>query len=181
MLKQIHSDRIVEADGSPGVIGEGDALIGGRPGVLVGVRTADCVPILMVDTRRRAVAAVHAGWRGSSAAIARKCVELLEQRYGSDPADVQAAIGPAIGACCYQVGPEVAQRFAGWFPQFAGVDRPVNIDLAAVNRKQLEEAGVPARQIHGGAPCTFCAAELHSYRRDGPHAGRLISAIGIRR
>lgn len=181
MVKQVHSARVLEADGRAGYIGEADALLTDRPGLLVGVRSADCVPLLLADIRRRSVAAVHAGWRGSAAEIARNTVELLRSRYHADPADILAAIGPAIGMCCYQVGPEVAKRFVRWRPEFAGVEGPVNLDLAAINRIQLEQAGVPPEQIFGNAPCTFCApGEFHSYRRDGAHAGRLIAAIGIR-
>ncbi len=181
MLKQVHSSRVVAVDGAAGCIGEGDALIANRPGMLVGVRTADCVPVLLVDARRRAVAAVHAGWRGSADRIVQNAVTAMRAEYGTDPADVHAAIGPCIRECCYQVGPEVAQRFAGWIPALAGVESPVKIDLAAVNRSQLEDAGVPAEQIYDYALCTRCLVEhFHSYRREGARSGRMISAVGIR-
>lgn len=181
MLKQVHSSRVVAVDSSAGYIGEGDALISNRPGMLVGVRTADCAPVLLVDARRRAVAAVHAGWRGSAEEIARIAVEAMRAEYGTDPADIHAAIGPCIRECCYEVGPNVAQRFARWIPALAGVESPVRIDLAAVNRMQLENAGVPGGQIYNCDLCTRCLAEdFHSYRRDGARSGRIISAIGIR-
>jgi hypothetical protein len=181
MLKQVHSADVVPADGGAGCIGEGDALITDHPGTLVGVRTADCVPVLLVDMRRRAVAAVHAGWRGSADQIVRNAIDALHTKYGSAPADVYAAIGPCIRECCYEVGPDVAQKFAAWFPDLASIASPVRINLARVNRLQLERAGVPSGQIYDSGMCTRCMAEdFHSYRRDGAKSGRMISAIGVR-
>ncbi len=181
MLRQVHSSLVIAADGAAGCAGEGDALISNRSGVLVGVRTADCAPVLLVDVRRRAVAAIHAGWRGSAGEIARLAVEALRANYGTDPLDIYAAIGPCIRECCYEVGPDVAQRFARWIPALDGVELPVKIDLAAVNRRQLESAGVPAGQIYDCGLCTRCLVEdFYSYRRDGARSGRMISAIGIR-
>jgi YfiH family protein len=181
MARQVHSTRVLEADGRTGYIGEADALIANRPGLLIGIRTADCVPILLADARRRAVASVHAGWRGTAGEIARHALEALRRTYGTEAADVHVAIGPAIGPCCYEVGPEVARRFAAWFEELRGINRPVKIDLPAANRLQLIDAGVPPEQIYSGAPCTFCAADqFYSYRREGSRAGRMIAAIGIR-
>jgi YfiH family protein len=181
MLKQVHSSRVVVVDSATGYIGEGDALISDRPGMLVGVRTADCVPVLLLDARRRAVAVIHAGWRGSADEIAHNAVAAMRAEYGTEPADIHAAIGPCIRECCYEVGPDVAQRFARWIPALAGVESPVGIDLAAVNRMQLENAGVPVGQIYDCCLCTRCLVEdFHSYRRDGARSGRMISAIGIR-
>jgi YfiH family protein len=110
-LKQIHSSTCLPAGGRAGLIGEGDALLEDAPGAVVAVRTADCIPILLVDGRRRAVAAVHAGWRGTAAGIAWRAVEGMRERFGTDAVDVHAAIGPGIGACCFEVGPEVAAVF----------------------------------------------------------------------
>ena len=119
------------------MLGEGDALLEDQPGSVVAVKTADCIPILLVDERRRAVAAVHAGWRGTAARIAADAVAAMGERFGTRPEDLHAAIGPGIGACCYEVGPEVAAQFGG---QGRG-----HIDLTAANRRQLEEAGVTPR------------------------------------
>ncbi len=180
-LKQIHSAQIHIAHRSGGRIGEGDALLTGERDLLVGVRTADCVPILLVDTRLRAVAAIHAGWRGSAQAITSRTLSALQDHFGTATRDVFAAIGPSIGACCYQVGADVAAQFTPWHPELDGVGEPVRIDLAEINARQLVEAGVLPDRIYKNPPCTQCCAEtLHSYRRDKEAAGRMISAIGIR-
>ena len=180
MLKQIHSARVVLARDSMGIIGEGDALITDRPGLLVSIRTADCVPILIVDSRNRAVAAVHAGWRGTAQGIVIRSISELARHFGTSPKDVYVAIGPAIGPCCYEVGPEVARKFAQWWPELDGASHPIKLDLAATNYRQLVGTGVEKDKIATSAPCTCCTDTLHSYRRDKHAAGRMISAIGIR-
>lgn len=178
-LKQTHSARIVVAS-NPGRIGEGDALISSEPGLLVGVRTADCVPVLLFDSEKRAVAVIHAGWRGTAQQIVVCTLSELAGHFGTLLRDVYAAIGPAIGHCCYQVGPEVARQFAAWWPELEGAAQPVQFDLVETNRRQLVGAGINPERIFAGAPCTSCTDTLHSYRRDKEAAGRLISAIGIR-
>jgi YfiH family protein len=179
MLKQIHSDHIERVDGGRGYFGEGDALVTDRPGVLIGVRTADCVPILIADPEHRAVAAVHAGWRGTVEDIAAKAVSRLTNEYGSKPEDLHAALGPSIGPCCYEVGPEVAARFRPWVSDLTA-GKKTHLDLIEVNQRQLTQAGLNPANIYAGSPCTNCGpAELHSYRRDGPKAGRMIAAIGV--
>jgi polyphenol oxidase len=166
-LRQVHSARVLVAD-RPGVAGDGDALVTERAGVTLSVRTADCYPILLVDVESRVVAAVHAGWRGTSAGIA---VEAL-RRMNATPERVWAAIGPGIGACCYEVGAEVAQLF--------GQLHARRLDLAEANRRQLLEAGVPDRNIDVLRRCTRCDGErFHSYRRDHQEAGRMISWITV--
>jgi YfiH family protein len=117
VLRQIHSDVIHLVETIPATPLQGDALVSNTPGILLGVQTADCVPILLADTRHRAVAAIHAGWRGTLARIAAKTIGRMQMEFGTRPADVVAAIGPAIHRCSYEVGPEVAQAFAGQFPQ----------------------------------------------------------------
>lgn len=172
-LRQVHSDACVAAGGRRGLLGQGDALLENTPGSAVAVRTADCIPILLADERRRAVAVVHAGWRGTVAGIARRAVEALGASFGSEPADLHAAIGPGIGKCCYEVGPDVAVQF--------GESGRARIDLAAANRSQLLEAGVTPRRIYASNLCTMCLGdEFHSYRRDRDAAGRLYSFAGIR-
>ena len=171
-LKQIHSTECVAAEGRGGVLGTGDALLEDTPGAVVAVKTADCVPLLLVDPAHRAVAAVHAGWRGAAANIAQRAVAAMGARFGSRAGDLHAAIGPAIGPCCYEVGPEVAAQF--------GVNGRAHIDLAATLRRQLEAAGVSAPRIYQAAICTRCTpAEFHSFRRDGAPAGRQYSWAGI--
>jgi len=140
---------------------------------VVAVRTADCIPILLVDERRRAVAAVHAGWRGTVARIAAQAVAAMSRRFGTHAADLHAAIGPGIGKCCYEVGAEVAAHFSG---QGRG-----HIDLAAANRRQLQEAGVTPERVYTSNLCTMCRAEeFDSFRRDQEAAGRMYSFAGIR-
>jgi YfiH family protein len=179
-LKQIHSAKVVTASNGAGRLGEGDALITAQPGLLAAIRTADCVPILLLDAEKRIVAAVHAGWRGTAQQIAAGTISELKGQFGTLLRDVYAAIGPAIGPCCYQVGPEVAQRFTRWWPALEGIDGPTHLDLVETNRRQLIEAGVPPDRVSTGAPCTACTGTLHSFRRDKDAAGRMISAIGIR-
>ena len=172
-LKQIHSSSCVPAEGRTGILGEGDALLEDRPGGVVAVKTADCIPILLLDERLRAVAAVHAGWRGTVARIAREAVAAMEWRFGTRASDLHAAIGPGIGKCCYEVGAEVAA-------QFGGLGRG-HIDLAAANRRQLEESGVTGRRIYTSNLCTMCRGEeFFSFRRDHDAAGRMYSFAGIR-
>jgi polyphenol oxidase len=171
-LKQVHSSTCIPGEGRSGILGEGDALLENSPGSVVAVKTADCVPILVVDERRRAVAAVHAGWRGTVARILPAAVDAMRDRFGTDPTDVHAAIGPAIGPCCYEVGPEVAAQFGG---QGRG-----HIDLPSTNRAQLIETGVTPGRIYTSSLCTRCnSVEFHSFRRDKEAAGRLYSFVGI--
>ena len=171
-LKQIHSSSCVPAEGRAGLLGEGDALIENQPGSVVAVKTADCIPVLLVDERRRVVAAVHAGWRGTAARIAADAVALMGRRFGTSAVDLHAAIGPGIGECCYEVGAEVAEHFGG---QGRG-----HIDLAAANRRQLEESGVTQGRIYASNLCTMCRiGEFHSFRRDKDAAGRMYSFAGV--
>ena len=173
MLKQIHSATCVDAEGRCGMVGEGDALVEKMPGAVVAVRTADCIPILLVDERNRAVAAVHAGWRGTVGRIAQHAIAAMRDRFGTKPADLHAAIGPGIGRCCYEVGPEVAAQF--------GERGKANIDLTESNRAQLVGAGVTAGRVYASNLCTMCRAdEFHSFRRDREAAGRMHSFAGIR-
>jgi YfiH family protein len=175
-LKQIHSDIVYYAD-KAGCLGEGDALVTDTPGVRVGIRTADCVPILLVDPEKRAVGAVHAGWRGTVARLVQRTIEQMTQSFGSIPEHVHAAIGPCIARCCFEVGPEVAKEFQPWLT-YTGLR--THVDLVEVNLKQLEEAGVPQAQIDTSALCTVCDADqFHSFRRDREASGRMVAAIGI--
>jgi polyphenol oxidase len=172
-LKQTHSDKIVVADDRKGCLEQGDALITSEPGNLIGVRTADCVPVLIADPEHRAVAVIHAGWRGTSAEIVTKAVAKLTSEFGSRPAAMRAAIGPAIGPCCYEVGPEVSALFHTAGP---------TVDLLAANQAQLLRAGLTPEHIDVSEFCTLCYGdgEFHSFRRDKESSGRMVSAIGIR-
>ena len=208
VLKQIHSDVIHPFEAVPGETCKGDASISNRSGLLLGVQTADCVPILLVDPKKRAVAAVHAGWRGTLARIVAKTIGQLQMRFGSRPADLLAAIGPSIGGCCYEVGTEVATQFtsqfsdaADYFDELRTGDEPnplqwlnmmppghqpppknVLLDLRKANRAQLLAAGLREANIVVSDFCTACRPDLFfSYRKQGPVSGRMLSAIGIGR
>ena len=172
-LKQIHSSSCVAAEGRSGILGEGDALLENAPGHVVAIKTADCIPVLLIDERGRAVAAVHAGWRGTVGRIAARAAEAMGRRFGTRAQDIHAAIGPGIGKCCYEVGAEVAAQFGG--------QGRAHIDLAAINRRQLEEIGVTPSRIYASNLCTMCGSEeFHSFRRDKDAAGRMYSFAGIR-
>ena len=180
-LKQVHGATVVEApwEGTP----EADAAVAGQPGLLLGIETADCLPILLVDPGRGRVAAAHAGWRGTAAGVARRAVESLTRR-GSAAEDLQAAAGPAIGPCCYEVGEDLRRAFGTDGERFfsAGPRGRPHFDLRAANVDQLRAAGIPAARIHHVADCTRCLADLYpSYRRDGPGAGRMVSYVGFTR
>ena len=179
-LRQVHSARLVEAgQWREGL--EADGLAGAGAPVRLAVKTADCVPLLLYDPRRRAVAAIHAGWRGTVQQIGLAAVRFLAERFGSHPPDLLAALGPAIGGCCYEVGPEVAVQFRDWFPERNGLDRRAKIDLREALRRQLVAAGVEPARIDVAEQCTCCGgARFHSWRRDGAQAGRMISVIGLR-
>jgi len=212
-LKQFHSDvthvidsaRAEPGKGLPAVAG--DASLTNRPGLLLAVQTADCVPILFVDPKKRAVAAIHAGWRGTLARIAVKAAGQMQMRFGSRPADLLAALGPAIGGCCYEVGVEVAAQFLSqfadapaWFDELRTGDEPnpiqwlnmaplghqpppknVFLDLRKANRAQLLDLGLRPQNIFTSDLCTACRPDLlFSYRKQGPRSGRLLSVIGIR-
>lgn len=179
-VKQVHSDRCILADGASGCLGEADGLVSVTPGQYLSVRTADCIPVLLADDRVHAVAAVHAGWRGSAEAISLKAVESMRERFGSRPEDIFAAIGPGICGKCCEVGPEVSSRFKQWFPERTDLDNRTTIDLAEANRRQLIQAGIDPSRISTGAPCTVCQVdEFYSWRRERQRTGRMISAIAI--
>jgi len=205
-LKQIHSDVIHLFDAAPAEPCRGDASVTNRSGLLLAVQTADCVPILLVDPKKRAVAAVHAGWRGTLQRIVVKAIGQMQMQFKSKPADLLAAIGPSIGGCCYEVGTEVATQFQSqfaeapeWFDEFRTGDEPnpiqwlnmmppghqsppknVLLDLRKANRGQLLGASLRAPNIVVTDLCTACRRDLlFSYRKEGAQSGRLMSVIGI--
>ncbi len=179
-VRQIHSDKVLVA-GGPGCLGEGDAIISKRPGLALAIRTADCLPVLIADPANRAVAAIHAGWRGTVLGIAPKTVQAMQEQFGSRPEDLVVVVGPGIGPCCFEVGPEVAIQFAEYFPERQDLEGRARIDLAETLRRQLRRNGVTVRQVATPELCTVCRADLfHSYRRDQEEAGRMVSAIGVR-
>ncbi|MFZ3342240.1 MAG: peptidoglycan editing factor PgeF [Terriglobales bacterium] len=169
-LKQIHSGICLPASG-PGCAGEGDALVSATSGIGLSVRTADCYPILLADTRTHVIAAIHAGWRGTAAGIVREVLSRMRDLYGTRPGDIVAAIGPGIGGCCYEVGEEVGRRF--------GLDRAGRVNLASVNRQWLLNSGVPDSQIEVMGLCTYCDPRFYSFRREKEKAGRMISYLRL--
>jgi hypothetical protein len=184
-LRQVHSDTVHFVDRVPRQSHRGDALVSRTPGLLLVIKTADCLPVLLVDEGRRAVAAVHCGWRGTVHGVLEKTVKGMQARYGCDPGRLLAVFGPCIGAGCYEVGDDVRERFlrAG-FP--ARLFRPVPgrpgkhlFDLAAANRLQLLEAGLDKRNIFAMGICTHCDPLYPSYRRDAHRSGRMLSFIGL--
>jgi polyphenol oxidase len=206
-LKQIHSDAIHLFTAAPAHACKGDASVTNRASLLFAVQTADCVPILIVDPKKRAVAAVHAGWKGTLARIAEKAVGRMRLEFGSKPSDLLAALGPSIGACCYEVGVEFVTKFNAQFadaseyfdeprtgdepnplqwlsmapPGHQPPPRNVHLDLPKANRAQLLAAGLRPQNIFLSALCTACRTDLFfSHRREGTLSGRLLSVIGIR-
>lgn len=179
ILKQIHSDKILVAD-QPGLQGEGDALITNRPGIALAIRTADCLPILMADARNRAIAAVHAGWRGTVQEISSKTLERMKQEFGTRPEDVAIAIGPGIGPCCFEVDADVAIQFLPFFPERGDLSQRTKVDLVETNLRQLRRNGGRTRQIATSGLCSCCGGNrFESYRRDREAAGRMVSTIRI--
>ncbi len=164
-----------------------DALVTNMPHLLLGVKTADCVPIILGDERNGACAAVHAGWRGTLASILSRALERMRAEYGTRAEDVRAAIGPAAGACCYEVGAEVIEAFSTKFPNSNHLFTPTRaghalVDLQRANREQLIASGIAPGRIHTAPLCTMCRTDLFfSYRREKilhGRTGRLMAVIG---
>ncbi len=208
-LQQIHSDVshvVLHPLAQPP---KGDAAATSSPGLLLAIQTADCIPILLVDPRHRAVAAIHAGWRGTRARIAAKTLGRMQMEFSTRPADVLAAIGPGISQCCYEVGPDVVKEFAAQFPQarswfegpfdaLASGEDPnplpwltmmppghepppprCYLDLKAANAAMLSDAGVSPKNIFVSDLCTSCRPDLFFSYRREHFTGRLLSTIAI--
>ena len=206
-LKQFHSSVVRLFQAPPADPCRGDASLTNASGLLLGVQTADCVPILLVDPKNRAVAAIHAGWRGTLARIAQKTVGEMRMRFGSKPADILAALGPAIGSCCYEVGTELVTEFTSQFasaeeyfdelrtgeepnplqwlnmmpPGHQPPPKNVRLDLRKANCAQLLAAGLNDSSIFVSDVCTACHTDLFfSYRKESAASGRLLAAIGLK-
>lgn len=187
-VNQVHGAEVLiinrpMPDAGP-IAGDYDAIITDQPNILVTVRTADCVPILLVDPVRRVVAAVHAGWRGTLAGITRKTLSLMHERFGCRLVSIRAAIGPSIGRCCYEVGEAVLQplrAYPDWrdVVEMAAPERG-RLDLRRLNRRQMEESRVDPSHIEMVNLCTACHPDLfYSYRRDGKAVGKMTSGIAL--
>ncbi|MGD0627848.1 MAG: peptidoglycan editing factor PgeF [Terracidiphilus sp.] len=212
-LRQIHSSVLVVGgteDADRLTPWKGDGLMTNEPGLLLGVQTADCIPVLVADRKRRVVAAFHAGWRGTVKRIVEAGVGRMRLEFGCSPEDLTAAIGPGIGACCYSVGDEVLSSFTSQFayadelfhevydadpvrtkypmlfltqraPGHSNIGPSLHVDLAEANRRQLLAAGLKLASIHSTGGCTSCHRELFfSHRASQGHGGRMMSVIGIR-
>ncbi len=186
-LKQVHSDTVRFIDRDPGKTLEGDALVTNLPGLLLLIRTADCLPVLLIDERKRVVGAVHCGWRGTLKLILERAVRGMIERWGSSPADILAGLGPCISGDCYEVGAEVRESFAAAgfpgeiFRAAEGLGKKYFLDLRKANRQQLLRIGVPPANIFELGGCTHCDEKYHSYRRDRNTKARMISFIGIKK
>jgi YfiH family protein len=187
-----------------------DGLITSTPGLLLGIQTADCLPIILVDSKRHAVGVFHAGWRGTVKRIVEKGVGEMRRHFGSRSRDLKAAIGPSIHGCCYEVGEEVREQFESQFayaaklfrevaesdpvrekypllfltaraPGHSDLPKKLFLDLVEANRQQLLAVGVPAKSIEASALCTNCRTDLlFSYRAENGRTGRMMGAVGIR-
>ncbi len=184
-LRQVHGNdvQVLRSAARPGAPAVGDALVTRFPGTAVAIKAADCVPVLLADPVSGAVAGAHAGWRGTLVRVVDAAVRALAAEAGAPPSRLRAVIGPAIRACCFEVGPEVVSAFraAGHDverfavrPQAAG--RP-HLDLVLANRLQLLAAGLPEHTIEDTGLCTRCEPAFHSYRREGPGVGRNWSVV----
>jgi YfiH family protein len=183
--RQVHGAHVAAVRSSDGgtIIPETDALISDEPGVALLLRFADCVPVVLYDPQRQAIGLAHAGWRGWVAGVVQNTVSALQSAFGSQPADLVAGVGPAIGPCCYEVGPDVVaavERIAG-----AGTDllrRPpdgvVHLDLPGAVRWQLQRSGV--RRIEDSGLCTHCRTdEFFSHRAEHGHTGRFAAVVAL--
>jgi hypothetical protein len=188
-VKQVHATDALVVDRSLSAEdrfhGGWDALVTDQPGVMVAVRTADCVPVLVYDPQRRVVAAIHAGWRGAVAGIVPKTIALMESRFKSDPRQLRVGIGPSAGVCCYEVDEPVLERLRAEFPDWEQVVQgyrggKAHLDLKMLIKKQAQAAGTSLDAITGVNVCTICHEDLFfSYRREGRVIGTMVSAIGL--
>ncbi len=184
-MQQEHGERVVVVDAVVATAGIADGMITARAGIVLGVLTADCVPILLMAPARRVVAVVHAGWRGTLAGIVVRAVERLGREFGVAPSAIEAALGPAIAGCCYEVSRDIGERFlARWGELPPGAWRPGGtkgwLDLRGANAILLRRSGLADSRIHRIGPCTRCAVRQYfSHRASDGRTGRQLSYIGL--
>ena len=179
-LNQIHSDLIFNFDG---YINDGDALITDRTKTAIGVFTADCVPVILVDTRKGAIAAIHSGWKGTKALIVSKTIERLQEDYGSRYEDIRVYIGPHIGGCCYEVSRELVEEFTSEdIYSNIKISNNNKLDLEKCILAQLKEKGIKEENISTTNTCTACNKqyELYSYRCSENKQGRMFSFVYLK-
>jgi YfiH family protein len=209
-LRQVHSDIIRVVDSPLESQLGGDGLITKTAGLLLGIQTADCLPIILVNPKRRAVGVFHAGWRGTVQRMVEKGVGEMRRCFGTQARDLKAVIGPGIHGCCYEVGAEVREKFESQFayaaklfrvveesdpvrekypmlfltaraPGHSELPKKIFLDLVEANRRQLLAAGVPAKSIEASPLCTNCRTDLlFSYRAEKGRTGRMMGVVGIR-
>lgn len=209
-VKQIHSAIVHRVIGPSHDPVTGDGLITDVPALLLAIKTADCAPVLVADTKRRVVGAFHAGWRGTVARIAEKGIGEMRRQFGSLPRDLRVAIGPCIRRCCYQVGPEVRAEFESQFsyadelfeevfdsnaihvrypllflnkraPGHGDLGPEIHLDLVEANKRQLEDAGLRTEHISVVDGCTACdATRFFSHRAEVGQTGRMMAVVGIK-
>lgn len=209
-VRQTHSDIIHLVSEVPKMPLTGDGLITSTPGILLAVLTADCLPVILVDTKNGGVGVFHAGWRGTVKRIVEKGVGEMQKHFGSRPRDIKAAIGPGIRGCCYEVGPELVESFQSQFeyadelfremkdrneiherypllfltaraPGHSELPKKIFLDLAEANRRQLMDAGVTKKNIVDLGLCTACRVDLFfSHRAEKGKTGRMMATVGIR-
>ncbi len=176
--RQIHSARVIEAESVGEVREPADAIISATPGCALGVFTADCVPVFILDSATPAIGIVHAGWRGTLAKIAVNAIKEMSARFGTAPEDCLVHLGPSIQKCCYTVSSDLISQFTAHFGLF--VQDGTNLALQAANAVQLVESGVPSAAISVSPFCTACCTEhFYSYRAEGGRTGRMLSFIQL--
>ena len=178
-LRQTHGSQILiikegQEEGESDDYPEGDGLLTHIPGVALTVRTADCLPVFLCDPVQKAVGIVHAGWKGTSKGIVSKAVRMMQEGFGSSPADIRAGLGPGIRSCCYAVGSEFQDVFPG---QLEARQGQLFLDLAGANLMQLLAAGVTEQNVEDVRQCTCCQPDYYSFRRQGKAAGRHLALI----
>ena len=209
-LRQIHSDLIHYVSDSGSNELAGDGMVSQTPRLLLGIQSADCLPVILADTKRRAVGIFHAGWRGTLKRIVEKGAGEMRRWFGTLPRDIRAAIGPGIHGCCYEVGPDIRESFESQFeygaklfreieesdpvrekypmlfltaraPGHSELPKKIFLDLPEANRRQLLAIGVPAKNISVSPLCTACHPDsLFSYRAEKGVTGRMMGVVGIR-
>lgn len=158
-----------------------DALITNRSHIVLSILTADCVPILLYDTKKHAIGAIHAGWKGTRAEIVKKTVRRMQEVFKSNPKDIVAGIAPSIGQCCYEVGEDVAKHFFDIPQSYTQLNDKYMLDLPYINKKQLLEAGLRECNIELSNICTACDTErFFSYRKEKGCSGRFMSMIALK-
>ena len=185
-LKQVHSDivRIVEQETSSDL--RGDAMITAQPFLFLAIKSADCLPVFVVDEEKRVIAACHCGWRGTLKRVVQQVIKGLRDHYRCSIPSLRVGMGPCIAAECYEVGEEVSRDFRNEglsldsFQPHPDREEKYFFDLRQANVSQLVELGVQESNIHSLNACTHCQSRFASYRRDGQQAGRMLSFIGMR-